>query len=77
LLRHDLARDHQLDLQRVRVMRPDLCDEILERGGSAAWRAAHQLVANDGTRTMRARAGWTKVKDRSCSEREAWQFDRR
>jgi hypothetical protein len=30
-----------------------------------------QLVATDGTR-----AGWTKVKDRSWYEREAWGFDR-
>jgi ATP-dependent DNA ligase len=37
------------------------------------------IVLKDRTSTYRdgSRAGWTKVKDRSWYEREAWRFDRR
>jgi bifunctional non-homologous end joining protein LigD len=37
------------------------------------------IVLKDRTSTYRdgARVGWTKVKDRSWYEREAWRFDRR
>jgi ATP-dependent DNA ligase len=37
------------------------------------------IVLKDGMSTYRdgSRAGWTKVKDRSWYEREAWRFDRR
>ena len=37
------------------------------------------IVLKDRTSTYRdgARAGWSKVKDRSWYEREAWRFDRR
>ena len=37
------------------------------------------IVLKDRTSTYRdgTRAGWTKVKDRSWYEREAWRFDRR
>jgi ATP-dependent DNA ligase len=37
------------------------------------------IVLKDRTSTYRdgSRAGWTKVKDRSWFEREAWRFHRR
>jgi ATP-dependent DNA ligase len=37
------------------------------------------IVLKDRTSTYRggSRAGWTKIKDRSWYEREAWRFDRR
>jgi ATP-dependent DNA ligase len=37
------------------------------------------IVLKDRTSPYRdgTRAGWTKVKDRSWYEREAWRFDRR
>jgi ATP-dependent DNA ligase len=37
------------------------------------------IVLRDRTSTYRdrSRAGWTKIKDRSWYEREAWRFDRR
>ena len=37
------------------------------------------IVLKDRTSTYRegSRAGWTKVKDRTSYEREAWWFDRR
>jgi ATP-dependent DNA ligase len=37
------------------------------------------IVLKDRTSIYRdgTRAGWTKVKDRSWYEREAWRFDRR
>ena len=37
------------------------------------------IVLKDRTSTYRdsTRAGWSKVKDRSWYEREAWRFDRR
>ena len=37
------------------------------------------IVLKDRTSTYRdgSRSGWTKIKDRSWYEREAWRFDRR
>jgi ATP-dependent DNA ligase len=37
------------------------------------------IVLKDRTSTYRdaMRAGWSKVKERSWNEREAWRFDRR
>jgi ATP-dependent DNA ligase len=37
------------------------------------------IVLKDRTSAYRdgSRAGWTKIKDRSWYEREAWRFDRR
>jgi len=45
----------------------------------AGWQARGGIVLKDRTSTYRdgSRDGWTKVKDRSWFEREAWRFDRR
>ena len=48
------------------------------RRGYDRWPAGG-IVLKDRTSTYRdaMRAGWSKVKERSWNEREAWRFDRR
>jgi ATP-dependent DNA ligase len=69
-----LARAFEVPLQLSPLVEPavalvdDMTDGRLEG-----------IVLKDRTSTYRdgTRAGWTKVKDRSWYEREAWRFDRR
>ena len=69
-----LARAFEPPLELSPVVEPsvalleDMTDDRLEG-----------IVLKDRTSPYRdgTRAGWTKVKDRSWYEREAWRFDRR
>ena len=56
-----------------------LVDLSLSLVGQMASGRLEGIVLKDRTSTYRdgTRVGWSKVKDRSWYEREAWRFDRR